>query len=64
MSQETAQPGYEETFVDVVGTRMYYRHAGSGRPMLLIHGLLGSSADWRNNIDALLRMPTYMRLTC
>ena len=53
MMQETAQPGYEETFVDVVGARVYYLHAGSGRPMLLIHGLVGSSANWRNNIDAL-----------
>jgi 4,5:9,10-diseco-3-hydroxy-5,9,17-trioxoandrosta-1(10),2-diene-4-oate hydrolase len=53
MKQEAAQPGCEEAFVDVVGARMCYRHAGSGRPMLLIHGLLGSSADWRNNIDAL-----------
>jgi 4,5:9,10-diseco-3-hydroxy-5,9,17-trioxoandrosta-1(10),2-diene-4-oate hydrolase len=53
MMQETSQPGYEAAFVDVAGTRVYYLHAGSGRPMLLIHGLIGSSANWRNNIDAL-----------
>jgi len=53
MKQETPQPGYEEAFVDVVGARVYYLHAGSGMPMLLIHGLVGSSANWRNNIDAL-----------
>ena len=53
MLQETEQPGYEETFVDVGGRRIYYVHAGSGRPMLLIHGLLGSSANWRNNIGGL-----------
>ena len=53
MMQETSQPGYEEAFVDVSGTRVYYLHAGSGRPMLLIHGLVGSSANWRNNISAL-----------
>lgn len=47
------RPGYEEGFVDVAGARVYYVHAGSGRPMLLIHGLVGSSANWRNNIDAL-----------
>jgi pimeloyl-ACP methyl ester carboxylesterase len=47
------RPGYEEGFVDVTGARAYYVHAGSGRPMLLIHGLVGSSANWRNNIDAL-----------
>src|ERR1700728_2783961 len=53
MMQETSQPGYEEAFVDVFGARVYYLHAGSGRPMLLIHGLVGSSANWRNNIEAL-----------
>ena len=53
MMQETPQPGYEEAFVDVAGARVYYLHAGSGRPMLLIHGLVGSSANWRNNIAAL-----------
>ena len=52
MMQETEQPGCEEAFVDVGGARVCYRHAGSGRPMLLIHGMLGSSANWRNNIDA------------
>jgi len=53
MMQETSRPEYEEGFVDVAGARVYYVHAGSGRPMLLIHGLVGSSANWRNNIDAL-----------
>ncbi len=53
MKQETPQPEYEEGFVEVAGARVYYLHAGSGRPMLLIHGLVGSSANWRNNIDAL-----------
>jgi pimeloyl-ACP methyl ester carboxylesterase len=53
MKQETPQPEYEEGFVEVAGARVYYLHAGSGEPMLLIHGLVGSSADWRNNIGAL-----------
>ena len=53
MQQETPQLGHEEGFVDVAGARVRYLHAGSGRPMLLIHGLVGSSANWRNNIDAL-----------
>ena len=53
MTQEAPQRGYEEAFVDVAGTRVHYLHAGSGRPMLLIHGLVGSSINWRNNIEAL-----------
>jgi 4,5:9,10-diseco-3-hydroxy-5,9,17-trioxoandrosta-1(10),2-diene-4-oate hydrolase len=59
MTPETTQAGYEpgceEGFVDVAGVRICYLHAGSGGPMLLIHGLIGSSATWRNNIDALAR---------
>jgi len=53
MQQETPQPGYEEAFVEVAGARMHYLHAGSGQPMLLIHGLVGSSANWRHNLEAL-----------
>ena len=45
----------EEGFVDVAGARVFYLHAGSGPPMLLIHGLVGSSANWRDVIPALAR---------
>jgi pimeloyl-ACP methyl ester carboxylesterase len=53
MTQETPEPPYEEAFVDMAGARVHYLHTGSGKPMLLIHGLVGSSANWRNNIGAL-----------
>ncbi len=53
MTQETPEPRYEEAFVDMAGDRVHYLHTGSGKPMLLIHGLVGSSANWRNNIGAL-----------
>lgn len=52
MMQEAPQSSYKEAFVDTAAARVHYLQAGSGRPMLLIHGLLGSSRDWRNNIDA------------
>jgi len=55
MVLEASPTGYDEGFVDAAGARVYYLHAGSGRPMLLIHGLVGSSANWRKNIDALAR---------
>jgi 4,5:9,10-diseco-3-hydroxy-5,9,17-trioxoandrosta-1(10),2-diene-4-oate hydrolase len=55
MMEEATESAYEEAFVDVAGARVHYLHAGSGRPMLLIHGLVGSSRNWRNNIDALAR---------
>jgi pimeloyl-ACP methyl ester carboxylesterase len=53
MMQETPQSGCEEGFVEAAGARIHYLHSGSGRPMLLIHGLVGSSRNWRSNIDAL-----------
>jgi 4,5:9,10-diseco-3-hydroxy-5,9,17-trioxoandrosta-1(10),2-diene-4-oate hydrolase len=55
MTEEASEPQYEEKFVDLVGARVRYLHAGSGTPVLLIHGLVGSSANWRNNIGALAR---------
>jgi pimeloyl-ACP methyl ester carboxylesterase len=53
MRQGSPQSEYEEAFVDVVGVRLHYLHAGTGAPMFLIHGLVGSSANWRKNIEAL-----------
>ncbi len=55
MKQEAPPPKYEEAFIDVAGARVHYLRAGSGRPILLIHGLVGSSENWRNNIGALAK---------
>src|ERR1700733_8670553 len=55
MQHGARRQGMEERFVDVLGARMHYLHAGSGRPMFLIHGLVGSSANWRKNILPLAR---------
>src|ERR1035441_2584783 len=49
----TAQQGIEELFVDVSGARMHVLHAGTGRPVLMLHGLVGSSANWRACLGAL-----------
>jgi pimeloyl-ACP methyl ester carboxylesterase len=46
-------PTIEEAFVEVLGVRVHYLHAGLGRPLLLIHGLVGSSVNWRKNIGTL-----------
>ncbi len=55
MEREALQPKYEDGFIDTAGARVHYLHAGTGRPILLIHGLIGSSENWRSNIEALAR---------
>lgn len=35
--------------------KMHYQRTGSGRPLLLIHGLVGSAKNWRQNIGSLSR---------
>jgi pimeloyl-ACP methyl ester carboxylesterase len=50
---ELPPQGFDDGYVSVQGARVHYLHAGSGRPMVLIHGLVGSAANWRRNIPAL-----------
>ena len=45
--------GVEECWMDFDGSRMRYLRAGSGPPLLLLHGLLGYSFSWRFTIPAL-----------
>jgi 4,5:9,10-diseco-3-hydroxy-5,9,17-trioxoandrosta-1(10),2-diene-4-oate hydrolase len=42
-----------EGFVVVGGVKVHYQRAGLGRPLLLLHGLVGSAKNWRRNIDFL-----------
>lgn len=46
--------GMHSEFVTVDGHRLHYQVGGSGRPVLLIHGLGSRAADWANLIPALL----------
>jgi len=48
----------EERFVTVDGTRIRYLQAGSGPPLILLHGLMGYSFSWRFTIPALARHAT------
>lgn len=43
-------PGVDNCFVTVDGVTLHYMHAGSGRPLVLLHGMGASSAAWRDNI--------------
>ena len=47
-----------ECWVTVDGHRMRYVRAGSGPPLLLLHGLLGYSFSWRLNEESLARNAT------
>jgi pimeloyl-ACP methyl ester carboxylesterase len=39
--------------IDVEGLRIAYQRAGAGPPLLLLHGFVGDSREWRRQIDDL-----------
>ena len=45
--------GIEECWMDFSGARMRYLRAGSGPPIILLHGLMGYSFSWRYAMPAL-----------
>lgn len=45
--------GVEECWMDFDGARMRYLRAGSGPPLILLHGLMGYSFSWRFTLPAL-----------
>lgn len=45
--------GVEECWMDFDGARMRHLRAGSGPPLILLHGLLGYSFSWRYTLPAL-----------
>jgi pimeloyl-ACP methyl ester carboxylesterase len=55
-------PRIEEAFTLVNGAKIHYQRAGDGRPLLLLHGLVGSAKNWRQNISFLSRDSTVYAL--
>jgi pimeloyl-ACP methyl ester carboxylesterase len=54
--------GAEQCWTAVEGARVRYLKAGSGPPLVLVHGLLGYSFSWRYNIAALAERHTVYAL--
>ena len=50
---ESVAEQVQHGFLRVDGRLVHYEHAGCGRPLLLLHGLVGSSTNWRANIGFL-----------
>lgn len=46
-------PAIQEYWMDFEGARMRYLRAGSGPPVILLHGLMGYSFSWRYAMPAL-----------
>ena len=56
MTTSTVPPavlGAEECWATVGGYQMRYLRAGSGPPLILVHGLMGYSFSWRFNVASL-----------
>lgn len=50
---QVIKEGIEERWLDLAGGQMRYLTAGSGRPLILVHGLMGYSFSWRFAMPAL-----------
>ena len=54
----TFDPNTVCEYAVIEGARMHYRKAGSGSPLILIHGLVSSGAAWHLNIHILAQHST------
>jgi pimeloyl-ACP methyl ester carboxylesterase len=50
--------GIAEHWAPIAGSRMRYLKSGTGRPLILVHGLLGYSFSWRFAMPALAAQAT------
>src|SRR5438270_2115216 len=60
LSSETMQ--IEKLTAEIDRAQIHYSRLGTGRPLLLLHGLLGGSFCWRRNIEALSQRHTVFAL--
>src|ERR1051326_9459709 len=52
----------ERKTAEIDGQPLHYLRAGSGSPLLLLHGLLGGAFCWRLNVDDLSRRHTILAM--
>jgi pimeloyl-ACP methyl ester carboxylesterase len=52
----------EKLTAEVDGEQIHYSRLGTGRPLLLLHGLVGGSFCWRRNMEALSQSHTVFAL--
>jgi pimeloyl-ACP methyl ester carboxylesterase len=48
----------ERLVAEIDGQQLHYLRAGTGRPLILLHGFLGGSFCWRMNMEAFSRQRT------
>ena len=56
MSVTREDPAKAGSFVQIGGRRVFYRKAGSGQPIILLHGFPASSYDWRRLLAPLSKL--------
>lgn len=56
MPTKTSSAVEDDVLVD--GRRVHYLRSGSGPPLILVHGLVGSIHNWRHNIEFLAESAT------
>jgi pimeloyl-ACP methyl ester carboxylesterase len=52
---DIGKASFEERFFQIDGANMRYLHAGSGPPLILVHGLMGYAFSWRFAIPVLAK---------
>ncbi len=59
---EQRKGAYRDGYIVVDGARVHLREAGSGPPLVLLHGLVGSLRNWDRNLQALAEHATVYAL--